>query len=50
MLSEAYKQEALEYVKNISPQELERILIEIGSKRVDDGNDTCGKSTKEDEG
>lgn len=33
MLDEEYKKGMLDYIKNISPQELERTLISIGSTK-----------------
>ena len=36
MLDEQYKKEVIEYIKNISPQELEKILLEIGCTKVKD--------------
>ena len=49
MLMDEYKREMLEYIRNISPQELEKILVEIGSRRIDNGSGTPKKYTKEEE-
>lgn len=49
MLDERYKKEALTKIKDISSKDLEKLLFEIGSKKVNDSRSEGEKYNHEQE-